>query len=277
MKEKNLYKCDVRITRYIGLLSTDQFNHWILEQRRLEQAKNKLKPQKWSRLHVTKQEVWMSGSVWWPGSVIRSILLSEIAGLVTFHAIPSLMAMGIQSRFNPTNKQYVLMLTPSGRHRDKLVRLLQTLCGPQKRVSECNIQYESDPNCGYRLSQDSQMDISLTPQTDRIDSSSTSSNSDSVTETETVKQANSPRPASNKRDQDDPTIREISCRLFSEQAMCKTATSETDSAPMSVYRPGINKDQLTYIFRDKKHGNVITDRGPVYMYCDQFPLWPRQT
>ncbi|KAF5405248.1 hypothetical protein PHET_01292 [Paragonimus heterotremus] len=272
MKEKNLYKCDVRITRYIGLLSTDQFNHWILEQRRLEQAKNKLKPQKWSRLHVTKQEVWLSGSVWWPGSVIRSILLSEIAGLVTFHAIPSLMAMGIQSRFNPTNKQYVLMLTPSGRHRDKLVRLLQTLCGPQKRVSECNIQYESDPNCGYRLSQDSQMDISLTPQTDRIDSSSTSSNSDSVTETETVKQANSPRPRSNKMDQNDPTIREISCRLFSEQAMCRRETCETDSAPTSVYRPGISKDQLTYIYRDKKHGNVITDRGPVYMYCDQFPL-----
>lgn len=164
LSEKTLFKTQIRIRRYVSLLISDEFNHWTLEQRRMEQSKNKPKPQKWSNLHVTRTEIWLSGTVWWPGSVIRSIQLMEVRGLVTFHAVPSLLAMGIQSRFNPSNKQYVVMFLPSGKHRDKLIKVLQPLCDPQHRVSQCDIQTDTvqgPSSSGYRLSDTSRIELGL--------------------------------------------------------------------------------------------------------------------
>ncbi|TPP63225.1 hypothetical protein FGIG_08820 [Fasciola gigantica] len=164
MSEKTLFKTQIRIRRYVSLLITDEFNHWVLEQRRLEQSKNRPKPQKWSNLNVTRTEIWLSGTVWWPGSVIKSIQLMEVRGLVTFHAVPALLAMGIQSRFNPSNKQYVVMFLPSGKHRDKLIKVLQPMCDPQHRVSQCDIQTDTGQgtsSTGYRLSDTSRIELGL--------------------------------------------------------------------------------------------------------------------
>uniref|UniRef100_A0A3Q0KL08 IRS-type PTB domain-containing protein n=1 Tax=Schistosoma mansoni TaxID=6183 RepID=A0A3Q0KL08_SCHMA len=133
---KEVASASVMIKKYVKLDPDDEFNSQTLIKRHGEQLKNKHKPSKWCRLHITNDELWLSGAYWWPNSILNGIHLSEINCLVKFYSTPNLLAIGIASRLYESEKQYVILCTKSGSDREQLVKTLTTLCGNRYTQSE---------------------------------------------------------------------------------------------------------------------------------------------
>ncbi|TNN17376.1 hypothetical protein EWB00_011111 [Schistosoma japonicum] len=133
---KEVASTHVMIKKYVKLDPDDEFNSTILIKRHEEQLNNKHKPSKWCRLHVTNDELWLSGAYWWPNSILNGIHLSEINCLVTFYSTPSILALGIASRLYQSDKEYVILRTKSGTDREQLVKTLTTLCGNRCKQSQ---------------------------------------------------------------------------------------------------------------------------------------------
>ncbi|KAK4471953.1 hypothetical protein MN116_005333 [Schistosoma mekongi] len=133
---KEVASARVMIKKYVKLDPDDEFSSKTLLKRHGEQLNNKHKPSKWCRLHVTNDELWLSGAYWWPNSILNGIHLSEINCLVTFYSTPNLLALGIASRLYESEKEYVILSTKSGTDREQLVKTLTTLCGNRYKKSE---------------------------------------------------------------------------------------------------------------------------------------------
>ncbi|CAH8535108.1 unnamed protein product [Schistosoma guineensis] len=133
---KEVASTSVMIKKYVKLDPDDDFSSQTLIKRHGEQLKNKHKSSKWCRLHITNDELWLSGAYWWPNSILNGIHLSEINCLVKFYSTPNLLALGIASRLYESEKQYVILCTKSGSDREQLVKTLTTLCGNRYTQSE---------------------------------------------------------------------------------------------------------------------------------------------
>ncbi|CAH8497561.1 unnamed protein product [Schistosoma turkestanicum] len=133
---KEVASTRIMIKKYVKLDPDDEFSSTTLIKRHGEQLKNKHKPSKWCRLHITNDELWLSGAYWWPNSILNGIHLSEINCLVTFYSTPNLLALGIASRLYKSEKEYVILCTKSGTDREQLVNTLITLCGNRCTQSE---------------------------------------------------------------------------------------------------------------------------------------------
>ncbi|OON20160.1 hypothetical protein X801_03963, partial [Opisthorchis viverrini] len=147
------------VVQYVTLLPTDKFSHGVLDQRQTEQLNNTLSNQPWAKLRMSEIELRMRGAAWWPSSTIKGLLITEITGVISFHAIPSLLAIGVQSRFDPSKKQYILVFLRSGCHREKFVRVLKSLCRHDYRVTAVQFDGEEDPNLSLGLSNDTQLEF----------------------------------------------------------------------------------------------------------------------
>ncbi|GAA49623.1 hypothetical protein CLF_103305 [Clonorchis sinensis] len=272
MRQKCIFKCAIQVAQYVTLLPTDKFSHEVLDQRQMEQLNNTLSKQPWAKLRMSEIELRMRGAAWWPSSTIKGLLITEITGVVSFHAIPSLLAIGIQSRFDPSKKQYILVFLRSGCHREKFVRVLKSLCRHDYRVTAVQFEGEEDPNLSLGLSKDTQLEFSMPSNKSPSEaslSSSKKSDAKCSTHKSSVTQEHHQQAATGVRPE-----RSLQ-HCVPNKSTCRRDTAHHHSTPVhhqTGYQPGLNWAELTHVDQHPRFGNFVSDRGPVYLYCDHFPI-----
>ncbi|KER21610.1 hypothetical protein T265_10105 [Opisthorchis viverrini] len=272
MRQKCIFKCAIQVVQYVTLLPTDKFSHGVLDQRQTEQLNNTLSNQPWAKLRMSEIELRMRGAAWWPSSTIKGLLITEITGVISFHAIPSLLAIGVQSRFDPSKKQYILVFLRSGCHREKFVRVLKSLCRHDYRVTAVQFDGEEDPNLSLGLSNDTQLEFlshSNKSSSETSFSSSKRSDDERNTQKSSVEQEHHRQGVSDLR-----SAKSLQ-RCVPNKSTSRHDTANLRSAPVhhqADYQPGLNWAELTHVDQHPRFGSFVSDRGPVYLYCDHFPI-----
>ncbi|XP_018646840.1 hypothetical protein Smp_126210 [Schistosoma mansoni] len=234
---KEVASASVMIKKYVKLDPDDEFNSQTLIKRHGEQLKNKHKPSKWCRLHITNDELWLSGAYWWPNSILNGIHLSEINCLVKFYSTPNLLAIGIASRLYESEKQYVILCTKSGSDREQLVKTLTTLCGNRYTQSEKRFNV---PIVGPTVNI---VEISLSPDLKK-----------SVPVGKSIEINHEPK-----------------IQLTSNDNMRPYRLKRFMAPYCEGLESGLNPKDLIHVYYDPKQGNIISPDGPIYLYCVNCP------
>ncbi|CAH8848217.1 unnamed protein product [Trichobilharzia szidati] len=306
---KEVISMRVMIRKYVKLDPDDEFSSATLIKRHGEQLKNKHKSSKWCRLHITNDELWLSGGYWWPNSILNGIHLSEINCLVTFYSTPNLLALGIASRLYDSEKEYVLLCTKSGTDRDHLVKTLTTLCGNRYKQTEkkFNIPIVGPPVNIVEISLSPEIKHSLNSERsvdtiqDSCSHSTTCNHHSDVCGQETI--VNIEKPISSVYIQPSTTTFENTTKTTVDESISVDMCCNDDQSftKLSLQKPqheiqwkstesvrpcrlkrflspyyeglesGLNPKDLIHVYYDPKQGNVITQDGPIYLYCVNCP------
>ncbi|CAH8526113.1 unnamed protein product [Heterobilharzia americana] len=283
------------IKKYVKLDPDDEFSSSVLIKRHGEQLKNKHKASKWSRLHVTNTELWLSGAYWWPNSILNGIHLSEVNCLITFYSTPNLLAMGIA---------HVCMNQKS--NRDQLVKTLTTLCGNRYKQSEkkFNIPVVGPPVniVEISLSPDIKQSVNVEKSIEnnqesqvQLQNSTVHNNSDTYVRETTIKIERpispiyAPPLTAPLENPSNTSVSVETCDFHAslEKPPIYKPHQEVQRDSVDNTRPprlkrfispyheglesGLNPKDLIHVYYDSKRGNIITEDGPIYLYCVNCP------